>query len=54
MLYEVITSYDVSALARQFGGGGHAKAAGARVRGSIGEVQEALVSAAAERLGAPA
>ncbi|MEZ4415260.1 MAG: bifunctional oligoribonuclease/PAP phosphatase NrnA [Gemmatimonadota bacterium] len=37
---------NVNALARQFGGGGHAKASGALVRGSIDEVRGAVLDAA--------
>jgi phosphoesterase RecJ-like protein len=42
------TSFDVNALARQFGGGGHRKAAGATIAGTLAEVR-ARVVAAAER-----
>jgi bifunctional oligoribonuclease and PAP phosphatase NrnA len=37
---------DVNAFARMFGGGGHAKAAGALVAGSLGEVRDQVVDAA--------
>jgi phosphoesterase RecJ-like protein len=37
---------DVNAFARQFGGGGHAKAAGALVAGSLAEVRDQVVDAA--------
>ncbi len=37
---------DVNAFARQFGGGGHAKAAGALVSGTLGEVRDNVVEAA--------
>ena len=37
---------DVNAFARQFGGGGHAKAAGALVSGELGEVRDKVVEAA--------
>lgn len=37
---------DVNAFARQFGGGGHAKAAGALITGSLGEVRDKVVDAA--------
>jgi len=40
------TDYDVNALARQFGGGGHHKASGATIEGSLEEVRERLVRAA--------
>ncbi len=39
-------STDVNAFARQFGGGGHAKAAGALVAGQLGEVRDRVVEAA--------
>jgi phosphoesterase RecJ-like protein len=41
------TAYDVNALARRFGGGGHAKAAGARIEGALAEVHRRLVAEAA-------
>ncbi|MGZ4966047.1 MAG: DHH family phosphoesterase, partial [Chthoniobacterales bacterium] len=34
---------DVAAIAQRFGGGGHTLAAGARVRGSLAEVEEKLL-----------
>jgi phosphoesterase RecJ-like protein len=37
---------DVHRLAKQFGGGGHAKASGALIAGSLAEVQEAVIAAA--------
>lgn len=37
---------DVHRLAKQFGGGGHAKASGALITGSIAEVQDAVIAAA--------
>src|SRR5262245_31550412 len=40
------TAYDVNALARRFGGGGHVKAAGATIRGSLEDVRKRLVEAA--------
>ena len=40
------TTYDVNALARLFGGGGHVKAAGATIRGSLADVRAKLVEAA--------
>ena len=48
-------SVDVNAFARQFGGGGHAKASGALIHGSLERVRESVVSAAREflRNGAP-
>jgi phosphoesterase RecJ-like protein len=39
---------DVNRFARRFGGGGHAKAAGAMVAGSLEEVRETVVEAARE------
>ncbi|MGH7516261.1 MAG: DHH family phosphoesterase [Gemmatimonadales bacterium] len=41
-----VGSVDVAAFARQFGGGGHTKAAGLAVVGSLGEVQATVLSAA--------
>ena len=41
---------DVNDFARQFGGGGHAKAAGALVAGSLDEVREKVIAAAREYL----
>jgi len=43
---------DVSALARQFGGGGHTRASGARVRAEWDECVRAVVTAACAALGA--
>lgn len=42
------TSYNVNALARRFGGGGHIKASGATIEGSLVEVRERLIAAAVE------
>jgi bifunctional oligoribonuclease and PAP phosphatase NrnA len=42
---------DVNRLARRFGGGGHEKAAGALISGSLDEVQKAVVEAAREHMG---
>jgi phosphoesterase RecJ-like protein len=47
-------SVDVNLFARQFGGGGHAKAAGALVPGSLDAVRDQVVQAAREFLAAPA
>jgi phosphoesterase RecJ-like protein len=44
------TAFDVNALARRFGGGGHVKAAGATIRGALGEVRARVVAAALEQL----
>ena len=41
---------DVCAICNQFGGGGHTLAAGARVRGTLGEVEERVVTAIAEAI----
>jgi bifunctional oligoribonuclease and PAP phosphatase NrnA len=41
---------DVAALARRFGGGGHTKAAGVAMAGSIAEVQNTMLAAAREYL----
>ncbi|MCX5763586.1 MAG: DHHA1 domain-containing protein [Gemmatimonadetes bacterium] len=37
---------DANALAKQFGGGGHAKASGALVAGTLAEVQAQVIAAA--------
>ena len=37
---------DVNAFARQFGGGGHAKASGALIAGSLAEVRDTVITAA--------
>jgi phosphoesterase RecJ-like protein len=42
---------DVNSFAREFGGGGHARASGALVRGSLEEVTESVVEAARTFLG---
>lgn len=42
---------DVNRLARRFGGGGHEKAAGALIPGSLAEVQARVVEAAREQIG---
>jgi bifunctional oligoribonuclease and PAP phosphatase NrnA len=44
---------DVNAFARQFGGGGHAKASGALIAGSLEEVRERVIAAAREYMGKP-
>ncbi|MFI5256296.1 MAG: bifunctional oligoribonuclease/PAP phosphatase NrnA [Gemmatimonadales bacterium] len=41
---------DVNAFARQFGGGGHAKAAGALISGDLGTVRDGVVEAARQLL----
>jgi len=40
------TSYDVNALARKFGGGGHAKAAGATIPGRLADVHRRMIEEA--------
>jgi phosphoesterase RecJ-like protein len=47
-------STDVNAFAKQFGGGGHAKAAGALVSGGLGEVRDKVVEAARRALASTA
>ena len=42
---------NVNEFARQFGGGGHAKAAGALIPGSIDEIRHTVVNAAREFVG---
>jgi phosphoesterase RecJ-like protein len=42
--------YDVNRLARRFGGGGHAKAAGATIPGELSDVRARLIEAALEGL----
>ena len=44
---------DVNAFAQQFGGGGHAKAAGAMVAGTMNEVRDRVIAAAREYLATP-
>jgi phosphoesterase RecJ-like protein len=48
--FRSLGSVDSAELALQFGGGGHRKAAGAAVTGSLGEVQERVLHAAREYL----
>lgn len=40
------TDYDVNALARRFGGGGHKKASGATIEGTLDDVRRRLIEAA--------
>jgi phosphoesterase RecJ-like protein len=47
-----VGNVDVAELARQFGGGGHAKAAGVAIAGVLPEVQAAVLDAARRYLGA--
>lgn len=49
--FRSIAGTDVNAFARKFGGGGHARAAGALIVGGLEEVRERVVSAAREYLG---
>ncbi len=46
--------YDVNALARSFGGGGHTMAAGATIPGSLAEVRAAMVESALKLFDQPA
>ena len=48
--FRSIGDVDVAALARPFGGGGHAKASGASLAGSLAEVQATVLAAARTRL----
>jgi phosphoesterase RecJ-like protein len=48
------TDYDVAALARVFGGGGHRKAAGATIPGALDDVRARLVGEALERFASKA
>jgi phosphoesterase RecJ-like protein len=45
-----VGNVDVAAFARQFGGGGHTKAAGVSLEGSLAGVQEKVLGAAREYL----
>ena len=45
--------YDVNALMRRFGGGGHKKASGATVAGTLDEVRAQVVSAAVQGFAVP-
>jgi phosphoesterase RecJ-like protein len=42
---------DVNAFARKFGGGGHARASGALIPGTIEEVRHTVITAAREFVG---
>jgi nanoRNase/pAp phosphatase (c-di-AMP/oligoRNAs hydrolase) len=42
---------DVAAFAKRFGGGGHTKAAGLALTGSLAEVQSTVLAAARDYLG---
>lgn len=48
--FRSVGDVDVAALASQFGGGGHVKAAGAAITGSLAEVQSTVLAAARTRL----
>ena len=48
--FRSIAGTDVNAFARQFGGGGHARASGAMIPGTLEEVREKVVEAAREFL----
>ncbi|MBA3671369.1 MAG: bifunctional oligoribonuclease/PAP phosphatase NrnA [Gemmatimonadaceae bacterium] len=50
--FRSIGGTDVNAFAREFGGGGHAKASGALIEGSLSAVRDTVVSRAREYLGA--
>lgn len=52
--FRSVGDVDVAALAKPFGGGGHAKAAGASLPGSLAEVQATVLAAARACLAAPA
>jgi phosphoesterase RecJ-like protein len=49
--FRSVGKVDVSALARSFGGGGHTKASGAAITGSLDEVQQAVLEASRHYLG---
>ena len=49
--FRSIGNVDANAIARRFGGGGHVKAAGALLEGSLAEVKAKVVAAARELLG---
>ena len=44
--FRSVGDVDVSAFAAQFGGGGHAKASGASISGSLDQVQQQVLAAA--------
>ncbi len=48
--FRSLGAVDVAELAHRFGGGGHSKAAGASLEGSIAEAQEKVLAAAREYL----
>ena len=49
--FRSVGDVDVNAFARRFGGGGHAKASGALIAGSLDEVRTTVVNAAREYVG---
>jgi phosphoesterase RecJ-like protein len=50
--FRSVGTVDVNALARQFGGGGHARASGALVEGPLADVRARVLTAAREALAA--
>ncbi|HEV2291686.1 MAG TPA: bifunctional oligoribonuclease/PAP phosphatase NrnA [Gemmatimonadales bacterium] len=52
--FRSVGDVDVAALAQPFGGGGHARASGASLPGSLAEVQATVLAAARARLATPA
>jgi phosphoesterase RecJ-like protein len=48
--FRSVGDVDVAQLAAQFGGGGHKKAAGASLSGSLADVQARVLAVARERL----
>ena len=50
--FRSVGTVDVNALARQFGGGGHARASGALVEGPLADVRARVLTAARETLAA--
>jgi phosphoesterase RecJ-like protein len=48
--FRSVGKVDVSALARSFGGGGHTKASGAAITGTLDEVQQAVLEASRQYL----
>lgn len=46
----VIPEIDVAAIAQEFGGGGHARAAGAKIRGSLGDVRKRVIERLSDML----
>ena len=49
--FRSVGDFDVSEFAHQFGGGGHAKASGAAIAGTLEEVQQKVLGAARAALG---